>query len=134
MQANTCIIINHFWSYNLKIFFTDEPEIFLKVEDRVFCGDTARFEADVKNVEVSCWRSTWQKRTENSILECIDTNQEKYKGSTNIILLIQNVSKEDEGEYQAVISRVANGIEYRLSSNIVYLHALGGTRIKYTHI
>lgn len=122
-------------SLNLKIFFfAAEPEIFLKGEDRVFCGNTARLEANVKNVEFSCWRFTWQKRTEKSILECIDTNQEIYKGSTNIILLIQNVRKEDEGEYQAVISREVNGIEYRISSNIIYLMALGGTRMIYTHI
>lgn len=129
--------INHFGRYKFKfkdIFFAAEPEIFLKGEDRVFCGNTARLEANVKNVEFSCWRFTWQKRTEKSILECIDTNQEIYKGSTNIILLIQNVRKEDEGEYQAVISREVNGIEYRISSNIIYLMALGGTRMIYTHI
>lgn len=115
-------------------FIAAEPEVFLKGKDRVVCGDTARFDADVKNVEFSCWRFTWQKLKGNSMLGCIDTNQKKYKGSINKILLIQNVSKEDEGEYQAVISREANGIEYRISSNIVYLHAIGGTRIKYTHI
>lgn len=92
------------------------------------CGCTARFEANTKNVDFSCWQFTWQNRTGNSI-KCIDTNQEKYKGSTNIILLIQNVSKEDEGEYQAVLSREVNGTEYKISSNSVYLHALGGTSI-----
>lgn len=102
----------------------DEPEIFLKGEDRVICGGTARFEANARNVDFSCWRFTWQKRTGNST-ERIDKNQEKYEGSANITLLIQNVSKEDEGEYKAVLSREANGIEYKISSNTVYLHALG---------
>lgn len=92
------------------------------------CGGTVRFEADAKNLGFSCWQFTWQKRTGNS-LECIDTNQEKYKGSSNIILLIQNVSKEDKGEYQAVLSLEWNGIEYKISSNSVYLHVLGGTSI-----
>lgn len=92
------------------------------------CGGTARFEANAKNVDFSLWQFIWQKRTGNSI-KCIDTNQEKYKGSSNSILLIQNISKEDEGEYQAVLSREANGIEYKISSNSVYLHALGGTSI-----
>lgn len=101
------------------------------------CGGTARFEANAKNVDFSCWQLTWQKRTGNSI-ECIDTNQEKYKDSSNNILLIQKVKKEDEGGYQVVISREANGIEYKISSNTVYLHALGGKsiicfiRIKFT--
>lgn len=93
--------------------------------DRLMCGGTARFEANAKNVDFSFWQFTWQKRTGNS-KECFDTNQEKYKGSSNNILLIQNVSKEDEGEYQAVISREANGVMYRISSNTVYLHTLGG--------
>lgn len=110
-----------------KVLFTDEQEISLKGEDRV-CGDTARFEANARNVDFSCWQLIWQKRSANST-ECIDTNQEKYKGSSNSILLIQNVSKEDEGEYQAVLSRESNGTEYKISSNTVYLHALGGSSI-----
>lgn len=113
---------------NKTFYRTDEPEISLKGEDRVMCGGTARFEANAKNVEFYCWQFTWQKRTGNSI-ECIDTNQKKYKGSSSKILLIQNVSKEDEGEYQTVISRGANGIGYRISSNTVYLHAKGGKSI-----
>lgn len=88
------------------------------------CGGTTRFEANAKNVDFSLWQLIWQKRTGNSI-KCIDTNKEKYKGSSNSILLIQNVSKEDEGKYQAVLSRDRN--EHK--SNSVYLHALGGTSI-----
>lgn len=102
----------------------DEPKIFLSGVDRVICGGTARFEADVRNVEFSRWHLTWQKRTENSV-DCIDTNQEKYKGSTNMTLFIHNVCKEDEWKYQAVLSRESDEMEYKISSKTVYLHALG---------
>lgn len=50
---------------------------------------------------------------------------EKYSGSTKRKLVIKSVSKEDEGEYQAVLSLESNGPEYK-SRNIIRLHAIGG--------
>lgn len=78
----------------------------------------------MKKVESSCWSITWQKRR-GDVIKCIDTNMEKYSGSTKRKLVIKSVSKEDEGEYQAVLSLESNGPEYK-SRNIIRLHAIGG--------
>lgn len=108
----------------LFLFVIDEPDIFIQGENEILCGGTARFEADVKNVESSCWSITWQKRR-GGVIKCIDTNMEKYSGSTKKKLVIRSVCKEDEGEYQAVLSFESNGPEYK-SRNIIRLHAIGG--------
>lgn len=106
------------------VFFPDKPDIIIKGENEIICGGTAQFEADVNNVESSCWSITWQKRRGN-IIECIDTSTDKYSGSTKKKLIINSVSKEDEDEYQAVLSLESNGPEYK-SRNVIRLYAVGG--------
>lgn len=81
----------------------------------------------MKKVESSFWSITWQKR-KGDVIKCIDTNKEKYSGSTKKKLVIKSVCKEDEGEYQAVLSLETNGPEYK-SRNIIRLHAIGGKLI-----
>lgn len=117
----------------LFFFFKDEPDIFIQGENEIICGDTARFKADVKNVESSCWSITWQKRR-GDVIQCIDTNLEKYSGSTKRKLVIQSVCKEDKGEYQAALLLESNGPEYK-SRNSIRLHVIGGKLVnKIKHI
>lgn len=78
----------------------------------------------MKNIESSCWSITWQKRR-GDVIKCIDTNMERYIGSTKNAFVINSVSKEDEGEYQAVLSLGSNGPDYK-SRNTIRLHAIGG--------
>lgn len=78
----------------------------------------------MKNVESSCWSITWQKHR-GDVIKRIDTNMEKYSGSTKKKLVINSVCKEDEGEYQAVLSLESNGPVYK-SRNTIRLHAVGG--------
>lgn len=50
---------------------------------------------------------------------------EKYCCSTKKTLVIKDVTKEDEGEYQALLSLESNGPEYK-SRNTIRLHVVGG--------
>lgn len=87
-------------------------------------GDTAHFEADVKKAESSCWSITWHRRRGDDI-KCIDTSVEKYRCSTKRKLVINSVCKEDEGEYQALLSFESKGIDYK-SRNAIRLNVIGG--------
>lgn len=109
-------------------FFAENTEILITGAEEVTCGETARFEADVKEAEPSSWSVTWQKVHGRKMTEEIDTGSEKYKGSSNRRLVINTVGKEDEGEYQAVLSRELNR---RIFSNLIYLHPVGGTFLNY---
>lgn len=91
-------------------FSADEEEIFIKGEKRVMCKGTAHFEIDVKKADLSRWSIQWQK-CRGKFTEHIDISREKYSGSTNKKLVIQSVCREDEGEYQAVISKKLKGNE-----------------------
>lgn len=105
-------------------FFLDEPDISIKGENKKKYGETALFEASVEKVEFLSWSITWRKRRGN-VIECIDTSTEKYSDSTKRSLVIKSVCKEDEGEYQAVLSLVANGPEYK-SKNTIRLNVFEG--------
>lgn len=111
----------------MRTCFAENPEILITGAEEVTCGETARFEADVKQAEPSGWSVTWQKVHGRKMTEEIDTGSEKYKGSSNRRLVINTVGKEDEGEYQAVLSRELNR---RIFSNLIYLHPVGGTFFK----
>lgn len=106
--------------------FSDEPDISIKGENEKNCGETALFEADVENVKASSWTITWHKRR-GDVIKCIDTCTEKYSGSTKRKLVIKSVCKEDEGEYQAVLSFESNGPDYK-SKNTIRLYVFGGKR------
>lgn len=90
-------------------------------------GRAARFEANVRNADLSCWQITWEleKHTEAG-KQCIDTRTEKYSDSTKEILNIKSVCLEDEGKYQAVLSQKSHGNDYKVSSNSICLHVLKG--------
>lgn len=104
--------------------FSDEPDISIKGENEKRCGETALFEANVEKVKSSSWSITWHKRR-GKVIECIDTNMKKYSDSTKTKLVIKSVCKEDEGEYQAVLSFESNGPDYK-SKNTIPLYVLKG--------
>lgn len=78
----------------------------------------------MENVKSSSWTITWQKRR-GDVIKCIDTSMEKYWGSTKKKLVIKSVCKEDEGDYQAVLSFESNGPDYK-SKNTIRLYVLEG--------
>lgn len=91
----------------------------------------------MENVQSSSWTITWQKR-KGIVIELIDTGMKKYWGSTKRTLVIKSVCKEDEGEYQAVLSFKSNGPDYK-SKNTIRLYVFGGkhqvaTFLKNTYI
>lgn len=100
--------------------------MFIEGDDEVTFGNIARFEAVVKNVDSNQSTIKWQKRRGNFI-EIIDKSRGKYSGSTNKKLVIQNVCKEDEGEYYAYLQRDINGNDYTRSRNSIQLNVLGGS-------
>lgn len=53
---------------------------------------------------------------------------EKYRDSTKRKLVINSLSKEDEGEYQAFLTLESNGPDYK-SKNTIRLHVIGGKPI-----
>lgn len=106
------------------LFVVDEPVIFIKGENEIVCGGTARFEAEVKNVGSLCWSITWHRRRGDDI-KCIDSSVEKYRGSTKRKLVINCVCKDDKGEYQALLSFESKGPDYK-SRNTIRLHVIGG--------
>lgn len=93
-------------------------------DDEVICGETACFEADIENVD-SSQSIRWRKRN-GRLIEWIDKSTRKYSGSNNRKLVIQDVCKEDEGEYCAIISGDINGNEYEnIRRNTICLHIVG---------
>lgn len=88
-------------------------------------GNVAHFEAVVKNVDSNQWSMTWRK-CKGNFIEIIDKSREKYSGSTNKKLVIQNVCKGDEGEYYAILKRDINGNDYTRSGNTIQLNVLEG--------
>lgn len=118
------------WQHCLKvcfIFVTDEPEISITGAERVEGGEKTCFKADLKNKEkhVSHWSISWQ-RVRGSVINQIDISKEKYSDSTRTKLVIHSVSKDDEGEYQAVLARESNGNKRKIESNAIFLHVFGG--------
>lgn len=107
------------------LVFTDEPTILIKGRDEIVCGDSARFDAEIKHTKLAEWSITWQKTTDD-ITRKINTTDKKYKGSTRRQLVIQSVCKDDEAGYQSVLS---NGSKLNIMSNIIYLQALGGISV-----
>lgn len=86
------------------------------------CGETAHYKADIRIEESAFLSVSWEK-VHGSARKQIDTSCEKYRGSTSRQLNIHSVCKEDEGEYQAVISR---NLDHKIFSNIGFLQTQGG--------
>lgn len=104
---------------NCKLLFS---AIYIERNVEVTCGDTAHFKADIRLEESAFLSVSWE-RVDGSATNHIDISCEKYKGSTSRQLNIHSVCKEDEGEYQAVISR---NIDHKIFSNIGFLRTQGG--------
>lgn len=66
---------------------------------------------------------SWEKKIDGPASKHIDINCGKYKGSTSRQLNIHSVCKEDEGEYQAVITI---NMDHKIFSNIGVLQTQGG--------
>lgn len=115
--------------FSTKFLFSDEAGFSIKGEDKVICGGIAQIEAEVKGIETACRTITWQKRNGKDF-EDINTQDEKYTGSTNKILVIQSVCKEDEGDYRAVLSVASNENNHEKSRNTIRLTVLGGKSLK----
>lgn len=107
------------------VCIADETDISIKGENEVICGKIARFLVDVNPAERPNSLVTWQK-VRGRVIEQIDTSREKYRGSYDRQLVINSVCKEDEGEYQAVLSQLSNGMK-KTFSNLIFLFPLGGT-------
>lgn len=103
-------------------FFLVAPDIRIKGEEQVICGDNVEFKAEVKQADSFSFPIKWQRR-KGQFVEIIDTSLEKYSGSTNTNLVIPSVCKEDAFEYQASLSDRNN---HTLYSNTINLHVLGG--------
>lgn len=101
--------------------FTDRPDIWIEGPEKVVCGSTAHFKATVKEKRVSCLSVTWQKTVKDESKQ-IDTRNKKF----NKDLFIESVCKEDEGEYQAVLTYEENGIRRTTQSNSISLQVEGG--------
>lgn len=114
------------------VYTTDQPEILIKgdMEREVLCGDTACFEVEIQQADLTRWTITWRKMIGNRI-EQINTSTSRYTDSTERKLVIHSVCKEDRGNYQAVLSeKVSNGKSVlQVVSNVIFLHALGGNII-----
>lgn len=113
----------------LFVYTTDQPEISIKGdrEIQVLCGDTACFEVELQQADLTHWTITWRKVIGIRI-EQINTSTSRYSDSTDKKLVIHFVCQEDKGHYQAVLSeRVSNGKSVlQVVSNVIFLHTLGG--------
>lgn len=93
----------------------------IKGPEKVLYGEKAQFDAEIKQTGTSKWLVTWHKKTGDTIAN-INIRDEKFRRSTDRQLLIHSACKDDEAEYQAVISDGNNNYP----SNAIYLHVLGG--------
>ncbi|XP_062566132.1 uncharacterized protein LOC134228497 [Saccostrea cucullata] len=101
------------------------PSITIHGNDEVFFGEKTCFQAILDRCSPSNnWPITWEK-IQGNITEQLDTNRQKYRGSSSRCLVIADVSKEDEGEYRAVISRENNGTHIKVPSNCKRLTVIG---------
>ncbi|XP_061172814.1 uncharacterized protein LOC133182101 [Saccostrea echinata] len=104
----------------------DFPNITIRGESRILCGGKTCFVAEIENcLESSNFIVTWMK-LKGKTTEHLDTNSEKFKGSTHLRLVIQRTLKEDEAEYQAIVQREVNGRHLNILSNKLTLQVFGG--------
>ncbi|XP_062612407.1 hemicentin-2-like [Saccostrea cucullata] len=110
------------WKFSQNI---DVPVITITGNSNILCGDRTCFEAKTDKCPSSNnWPISWE-RVNGSEKKIINTSTKRYKGSTSRRLVIQRVVKKDEGEYRAVISRELNGSHFTVTSNMLFLNALG---------
>lgn len=104
--------------------YSEEPMISIEGPNNVLCGHTAKYIVVTTPENLKGWSLTWHK-----LLKCtqmrINSNAEKYYGSTEKNIVIQSVCKEDEGGYQAILSKDSKP-NTSVSSNVIFLQAIGG--------
>ncbi|XP_062595362.1 uncharacterized protein LOC134256696 [Saccostrea cucullata] len=121
---------NHMDQYKLMLRLLEPnkelPTISVRGETTIMCGKTVRFEVDIKHSSTSTqnWPITWH-RLKGNISEQIDTSAEKYRNSTCCQLMINGASKEDQGDYQAIISGTPNERHIKIHSNVLSLKVFG---------
>lgn len=106
------------------ISFIDNPTISIKVVKEGKRLETASFVAEVTPIDLFGWSISWQK-IDKQISERIDTSHDKYRGSTEMQLVIHSLHKEDKGDYQAILTRISCG-KYHIRSNTVSLENIEG--------
>lgn len=112
-------------------FYSEGPMISIEGQSNVLCGNSATFNAVIYPENLKGWSVTWQK-IEKLTLIGINTNKEKYSGSTEKKIVIQSVCKEDEGEYRAILSKDLKANNICVSSNVIVLQAIGGILFIYS--
>lgn len=90
------------------------------------CGNTIQLNADVHPAIGPEWLVNWQKNRTGAE-EPINISCRKYCGSHSRQLVINCVSKKDEGRYQAFLSREFYGKTDQIFSNCIYLLPQKGT-------
>lgn len=104
---------------------SDEPVISIHGAEEAKIGSTIQFNVDIKSAKNPEWSVNCQKN-KTGATELIDISQKKYNGSNSRQLVIKCVNKEDEGKYQAFLSRESNG-KNKFFSNCMYLLHQKGT-------
>lgn len=105
---------------------SDEPVILIDGAEEVICESTIRFKVNVESANTTEWSVNWQ-RNRTGATELIGIRNKKYLGSHDRQLVINCVEKEDEGKYQAFLSRESNGKINKIFSNCIHLLPQKGT-------
>ncbi|XP_061196858.1 uncharacterized protein LOC133205132 [Saccostrea echinata] len=111
----------------MMIMWKHSQNIVIKINgnSKILCGEKACFEVETENwLHTDNWPVKWVKERGDTT-KAIDISKEKYNGSTSRILVIQRVKKEDQGEYQAVISREIDRRHFKVLINSIFLEAIG---------
>lgn len=103
------------------ICYPEEPMISIEGPEKVLYGTTAKFNAFMNPKNLKGWSLKWQKLVGLTHVP-INLSEDKYTGTTDEMLSIQSVCKEDEGGYQAILSKA----QFLVVSNIIFLRATGG--------
>lgn len=86
----------------------DEPVMLINGPEEVICGSTIRLMVNVEPANTTEWLVNWQKNRTGAT-ELISIRNKKYISSHDRQLVINCVEREDEGKYQAFLSRESNG-------------------------
>jgi hypothetical protein len=112
-----------------RMTITNTPKLTLQGDKDRKCGESACFLASYGDSEMSNnWIFIWQK-LRGTITEQLDIGAEKYKGSSNMMLQIPKVVKEDQGEYRVIILREEKGTQLQIPSNSISIVVTGGNKI-----
>lgn len=87
---------------------SDEPVILINGLEEVICGSTIRLMINVEPANTTEWLVNWQKNRTGAT-ELISIRNKKYISSHDRQFVINCVEREDEGKYQASLSRESNG-------------------------